>query len=192
MDMTAFKVSFRYDFDPDSRTDKGSVLQSMLNTKHISYLRMYAPSRNAIKVLFYDENDLNKVFSDKFFFESIGFYPKISRTLKTKRTIFCFGFDASLLQTYDKNDIKDSLEKDDWLVTDVYIMRHNRSFKIEFLTIHHAIQFLNNRNTSIGGIKINIEHKINEVNSSIDQCWGCGHLQTNHTSETCQTQICLY
>ena len=84
MDMTSFKISFRYDYDPDSGGDKRSVLQSLLNTKQISYLRMYAPSRNAIKVLFYDEDDLNKVFSySKDFFEYLGFFPKISRTLKS-------------------------------------------------------------------------------------------------------------
>ena len=67
--MTALKLSFRYDFDPDCKDDKGSVLRSLLNTKRIPYLRMYAPSRNAIKVLFCDEDDVNKDLLCKDFFE---------------------------------------------------------------------------------------------------------------------------
>ena len=68
MDTSAFKISFRYDFDPDNLVDKVGYLQVLLNEKHISTLRTYAPSRNSIKVLFPNEEELNKVFTCKDFF----------------------------------------------------------------------------------------------------------------------------
>ena len=192
MDTSAFKISFRYDFDPDNLVDKVGYLQVLLNEKHISTLRTYAPSRNSIKVLFPNEEELNKVFTCKEFFERKKFFPRILRTLKTKRTVFCSGFDTSLLETYDKNDIKDLLEKDNWGVSEIFVMNNYRSLKIEFVTIHQARTFLDDPNTSIGGIRLHNQHKVKEVNSLIDQCWGCGRLQTNHSSQNCIAQICLY
>ena len=133
--MTAFKLSFRihrYDYDPDNMTLNKEPfrieLQELLSINHISTIRIYAPSRNSIKVLFHSEEELNKVFSCNNTFEIKGFYPKISRALKANRTIFCSGFDPVLLRTYDKDYILTHFENKGWKIVDVHIFKSNTTF----------------------------------------------------------------
>ena len=197
--MTSYKLSFRFrreDYSLESRTmDNDRLKQKLidqLELMQIDVSHVHTPTRNLIKALFKNEIELNKVLTHREVLEYSGFHPILSRNLKTKRTIFCSGFDLSLLQTYDKNDIYDLLEKDDWGVSDIYIMNNNLSFKIEFKTIHQALKFLDHPNTSIGGIKIHQRHKLREINTLVEQCWGCGKLQAEHKSQNCEIQICLY
>ena len=139
MNMSAFKLSFRihrYDFDPDNMTqDKDSFkieLQELLFGNHISTHRIYSPSRTSIKVLFLNEEELNKVFSCRDTFEIKGFYPRISLALRASRTIFCSGFDPILLRTYDKYYIVNYLENKGWKIANIHIFKSNTTFKIEF------------------------------------------------------------
>ena len=194
--MTSYKLSFRFrreDYSLESRTmDNDRLKQKLidqLELMQIDVSHVHTPTRNLIKALFKNEIELNKVLTHREVLEYSGFHPILSRNLKTKRTIFCSGFDLSLLQTYDKNDIYDLLEKDDWRVSDIYIMNNNLSFKIEFKTIHQALKFLDHPNTSIGGIKIHQRHKLREINTLVEQCWGCGKLQAEHKSQNCKIQI---
>ena len=137
MNMTAFKLSFRihrYDFDPDNMTLNKepfkTELQELLSGNHISTLRIYAPSRNSIKVLFNSEDELNKVFSYRNTFEIKGFYPRISMALRASRTVFCSGFDPILLQTYDKDYIKTYLENKGWEIVDIHIFKTTQLLKL--------------------------------------------------------------
>ena len=193
--MTGFKLAFkihRYPYDStDGMLDREPLrleLQDLLDEKHIPKLRIYAPTRNSIKVLFYNEDDLNKVLICKDFFEDKGFYPKLPISLKASRTIFCSGFDPVLLQTYSKEHIVDYLESNGWLITDIYILKSKTSFKLEFPSTALANSFLNDSNTEVGGIKILPEHKETEVDRTIQQCWECGLINTDHSSQNCPEQ----
>ena len=197
--MTSCKLSFRFkrqNYSEEVRTaDNDRLKQKLTNhlqSLEISIAHLHIPSRNLIKALFNNEEELNKVLYHKASFVSIGFLPVLSRPLKTKRTVYCSGFDPSLLQTYSKHDIQEFLENDDWKVTDIYIMNNNRSFKIEFDTTQQASDFLDHQNTNLGGIRLQPQHTFQEIDTSFDQCWGCGQLQTDHTTQDCQAQICLY
>ena len=198
--MTTYRLSFRFerqDYSQDARAADNDRLKlnlrKQLEERHITVTYLHTPSRNSIKAIFDTEDELNKVLSHKESLEHVGFYPKLSKIMKTRRTVFCSGFDPTLLQTYNKDDIQDLLEKDDWVVAGIHIMNDYRSFKIEFNTIYQALQFLENSNTSIGGIKIHQRHKEKEIDTTVDQCWGCGLLQPDHKSQNCQgSKLCLY
>ena len=189
--MSEFKVSFkidRSDYNPDNITEKELIrvdLQAILDNKQISKISIYAPSRNSIKAIFHNEQELNKVFTHIVDFESKGFHPRLSLALKASRTIFCSGFDPVLLHTYDKTYIEPYLESKGWTVKDVYIFNSNATFKIEFETKEMASNFLHT-NTEIGGIQILQQHKETEVDRTIQQCWECGLINTDHTSQNCQ------
>ena len=121
-----------------------------------------------------------------------GFYPRISLALKASRTIFCAGFDPILLQTYDKDYIETYLENKGWKIVNIYIFKSKTTLKLEFESKELASKFLNNTNTEVGGIKILQKHKETEVDPTINQCWGCGLINTDHTSQNCPgTKICL-
>ena len=114
--MTAHKITFkfqRYDHSID-RTAYNEIkhdLQELFNAHKITTLRIYNPSRNTIKILLQNEEDFNKVMTNKDHFTNKGFYPNISMALKANRTIFCSGFDITLLQTYDTDTIWGLLEE---------------------------------------------------------------------------------
>ena len=131
---------------------------------------------------------MNKVLACKDNFEDKGFFPKISLALKASRTIFCSGFDPVLLMTYNKETINEYLESKGWKVMDIYIFKNNTSFKLEFESKEIASKFLNSNNTDIGGIKILQEHKETEVDRTIKQCWTCGLINTDHSSQNCSGQ----
>ena len=74
----------------------------------------------------------------------------------------------------------------------IHIFKGNTTFKIEFKSTEIASNFLNNINTEIGGIRILQKHKETAVDTTIHQCWGCGRIDTEHTSQNCPGhKICL-
>ena len=64
-----------------------------------------------------------------------------------------------LTQTYDKEYIVTYLENKGWNIVDIYIFKSNTTFKIEFESKEVALNFLNNINTEVGGIKILQKHE---------------------------------
>ena len=78
-----------------------------------------------------------------------------------------------------------------------YICNKNfKSFKIEFSTRKQADKFLNQASINIGGIRLLHSNREREVNPCIPQCWGCGHINTNHSLTACpeyvnQQMLCL-
>ena len=77
-------------------------------------------------------------------------------------------------------------------MVEVYIMRNNNSFKIEFDSSKTATKFLRDNSTSIGGILLHNRNKEREVNPCIPQCWSCGHINPGHSSSNCnRVQVCL-
>ena len=164
-------------------------LQKILEDKSILADRIYVPSRNSIKVVFYTEGELNKVLDDKNYFIEEGYEPRLSMALKATRTVFCTGFDRALLQTYSKEKIQELLEEKGWEVRGIFIMKNKYNFKIEFKTKEIATKFLANINTEIGGIKLTQQSKEREVDPTIDQCWTCGIINPDH--KNCQVLVCL-
>ena len=97
-----------------------------------------------------------------------------------------------MLANNNKESIKDILEANHWKIRGVYIMRSGTSFKIEFKTGLQAKKIINSTNTSIEGIMLKPEHKEIEADPFIKQCWGCGRLNPNHSSNECTCpQRCL-
>ena len=164
-------------------------LQKILEDKSILADRIYVPSRNSIKVVFYTEGELNKVLDDKNYFIEEGYEPRLSMALKATRTVFCTEFDRALLQTYSKEKIQELLEEKGWEVRGIFIMKNKYNFKIEFKTKEIATKFLANINTEIGGIKLTQQSKEREVDPTIDQCWTCGIINPDH--KNCQVLVCL-
>ena len=197
--MALFKVSFKYertDYSEEQRLifneNLKIKLQTILANKDIRYTRLYAPGRNTLKAIFPSEIEVNKIFANKDTFNNAGINPIISLTLKAKRTIFCTKFDISLIQTYSKPDILEFLKNGGWEVVDIYILKNNRSLKIEFKTIATATKFLNDEKTSIGGIFLHSHNKEQEVDPIIPQCWQCGEINPGHGSRNCpKHQVCL-
>ena len=55
-----------------------------------------------------------------------------------------------------------------------------------------ASHFLYNTSTDVGGIKILQDHKMTEVDRTIKQCWECGLINPDHSSQNCPEQkLCL-
>ena len=106
-------------------------LQRIFNEKGITINHMYTPSNNSVKVIFPTDAEIDKVMEHEEDFKKENFEPKMSLSLKSSRTIFCTNFDAALLTTYTKNNIIDILKQQKWKVKDLYIMKSNKSFKIE-------------------------------------------------------------
>ena len=102
--------------------------------------------------------------------------------LKATRTIFCSGFDESILSVYSREQIKAELEHKGWVIMGVYIMKSKKSFKIEFGSKKLAEKFLANCTTSIGGIRLNQNNKEKEINPTINEV----------TRRTLFCELCLY
>ena len=195
----SYKLVFRFDredYSPEGRQSSNEEIRSWLHerfsAKEIIAERMFVPSRNSIKVIFATEEEANKVLEDKTHFYEKGFDPKITMAMKASRTIFCAGFDQSIITRYNHEDIKGYLEQKGWKVEGVYIMKNSRAVKIEFKTKKEATAFLTNINTSIGHVKVGQANKEREVDPTIRQCWGCGQLEPNHNTNDCRgIQICL-
>ena len=167
-------------------------LNVLLYEHNVSFIRMYTPSRNSIKIVLLSEVEINKIMTNKDYFTHKGFYPTISMTLKAGRTVFCSGFDLTLLRTYDTETIERLLRGKGWDVLNVYIMKNKTSFKVEFYTTNVANAFLNDSNTGVGGIKLLNNQKEPEVDRTIIQCWKCGILNPDHLTKDCtQEPKCL-
>ena len=153
-----FNLTFRFtrdDYSAEAKTDIDRVikmtLQEKLDDKNIKFSRIYTPNRNTVKVVFLSDEDLNKVFENEDHFRAAFLTPKMGISMKASRTVFCGGFDPTLLDNYNKDDIKYKLEAHQWEVKNVFIARSGRSFKIEFKTRKQANEFITSNNTSIGG-----------------------------------------
>ena len=118
-------------------------LEKCFTEKGISYSRIYAPSFKYIKVMLASESIVEKVFSNCEHFTDKGFEPNLTMQLRTARTVFCYGFDTSLLEVCDCEAIKTELTQASWDVSNVYILQSKRSMKIEFKTRAKANEFLN-------------------------------------------------
>ena len=105
--------------------------------------------------------------------------------LKAARTVYCYGFDPALVDTYTTQDIKDHLTQANWKVRNVYIMESHKSFKIEMSTTKEARIFIESNTTSIGGIQLPPETKELEIDPTVTQCWECGILNPTHNSHNC-------
>ena len=192
--MAAYKLSMRfprddYNLPRAARAEEDeeikATIMDLLGKKKIQIARMYAPSRNSVKVIFDNEVELNKVLQHKQLFLDKNITPSISMAFKASRSIFCSGFDDALLTTYDQEAIRDELVSKGWKVMGVYVMRSKKSFKIEFCSKKDAQKFLSNTKTNIGGIRILNFNKEVETDPTINQCWGCGRIEPNHSSQTC-------
>ena len=64
-------------------------------------------------------------------------------------------------------------------------MNSKKTFKIEMETTEEARKFINIKHTAIGHIPIRQESKEVEVDPTIPQCWECGRLNPQHTSNLC-------
>ena len=100
----AYKLAFRFtrqDYSESAKADTDRVirttLQEKLDNKGIKTNRIYTPSRNTVKVIFYSETELNKVLDNERYFKAANLAPKISISLKASRTVFCGGVDPTLL-----------------------------------------------------------------------------------------------
>ena len=197
----SFKISFRFERNASAYTAEhiqGSnaqimnALHTLLSRLDINTTRVYQPSRNSVKAIFPNENELNKVFIDYNTFTRQGFYPRISMALKESRTIFCARIEKAVLSAFTNRDIKQYLQDREWEIVDVYIMRSKTSLKIQFQDTKQATKFLKSTNTSICNIMITQEHKEREINPTVQQCYTCGEINTNHGSHNCWKQpICL-
>ena len=184
----AYRLSFKFDRSRNRYSGNTTEanhrvendLRGVLDRHRITFLRHYAPGRDSIKVLFQNEAEANKAIEKETELYRAGFQPRMSLGLKATRTIFCAGFDPTLLDTYSQNNIRDHLIDDGWDVREVYIMRSKKSFKIEMKTSAEATRFIRCNSTSIGGIALRQRNKEPEMDPTIPQCWDCGKLYPNH------------
>ena len=187
----AYKLSFKIDrnkYTGNVEAVNKKINQDLVNvtnTHRIELLRIYLPSRDSVKALFPDEKNLNKALNKSTVLKSAGFEPRLSMALKAARTVYCYNLDNTLLNTYTQQDIKENLIQAEWKVKDVYIMNSKKTFKIEMETTAEAKKFINSKRTAIGSILIHQESKEVEVDPTIPQCWECGRLNPQHTSNLC-------
>ena len=167
-------------------------LQDIFDKNLITPIHMYQPARNSIKVVFARENEIDKVFANEDIFKENNFEPRMSLALKACRTVFCTNFDPTLLTIYSKEKIIDLLTQQKWKIKDIYIMRSQKSFKIEMKTRKEAQKFLTQESINIGGIRISEESKEPEIDPTIQQCWECGAQNPTHNSQTCPgRKVCI-
>ena len=161
-------------------------LFQITNDLNIECTRLYTPSRDSLKALFPTEKEINKVLKKTQNFIAAGFEPRLSMSLKAARTVFCYGFDPALLNTYTTpQDIEEQLTQAEWKVRKVFILNSKKSIKIEMLDTKEAKKFIASNTTSIGGIQLFKENKEKEIDPTVAQCWECGILNPTHTSRTC-------
>ncbi|CAL4163837.1 unnamed protein product [Meganyctiphanes norvegica] len=140
----ALKISFRFSrrgYSGTTEEIQDKITRNLvrtLNQNRIQHSRLYTPSRESIKAIFINEADINKAIELTDTLKTAGFEPRISMALKTARTVYCFGFDPSLIAAYSQNNIEEILTTANWKIRGVYIMNSKRSFKIEFQTTTEA------------------------------------------------------
>ena len=66
----------------------------------MNVLEFTHPVEIVIKPFFPIEKVINKVLKKTQNFIAAGFEPRLSMSLKAARTVFCYGFDPALLNTY--------------------------------------------------------------------------------------------
>ena len=195
----ALKLIFKFqreDYTQGSMHENNARIKSNLNNilqdKGITTSHFYTPARNSIKVIFPTEADIDKVMEHEEEIKLERFVPKMPLSLKACRTIFCTNFDPTLLTTYSKNNIIDILKQQKWKVKDVYIMKSNKSFKIEMKSRTQAQKFLKMESVNIGGIRLSSNSKEPEIDPTINQCWECGTINPMHNSQSCTNiKICI-
>ena len=167
-----------------------NALERCFTEKGIVCSRIYSPSHKYVKALLSSESVVEKVFEHKDHFNNNGFQPNLSMQLRTARTVFCYGFDTSLLGACDNETIKQALTDASWDVTSVYILQSKRSMKIEFNSRLAANKFLETNSVNVCGIRIEKHQMEPEVDPSIDQCYNCGILEPGHNCEQCPHPPC--
>ena len=188
----ALKLIFKFKTLQENKMQTKIKLQKIFDMNAITTSHMYQPARNSVKVLFPTEKDIEKVMENEAVFKAEDFEPKMSLSLKSCRTIFCTNFDAALLQTYTKENIKEILIQQKWKVKDIYIMKCSKSFKIEMATRKQAHKFLKQEKINIGGICLSENSIEPEIDPTINICWECGIHEPNHNSENCPgRKICI-
>ena len=102
---TAPKLSFKVD-RTRHRGNQEEISRSIINgimTKlndlSIEISNIYNPSYNRIKVLFPNETQVNKTLNKYTELKNVGYEPRIPIPLKAARTVYCYGFDPTLLVT---------------------------------------------------------------------------------------------
>ena len=111
----AYKLIFRFDrsryqdtlIEPNQQIS--NELTAIFNELRIECSRFYKPSRDSIKTLLPTEKQVNKVLTESRHFNAAGFEPTLTMALKAARTVYCYGFDPALVNTYTTQDIKDHL-----------------------------------------------------------------------------------
>ena len=187
----AYKLSFKFDrnkYTGNVESANKKINQQLINVTNaqgIELLRVFQPSRDSIKALFPDEKNLNKTLKKSTVLKAAGFEPRLSMALKAARTVYCYNLDDTLLNTYTQQDIKEHLTQAEWKVKNIFIMNSKKTFKIEMETTEEARKFINSKRTAIGHIPIRQESKEVEVDPTIPQCWECGRLNPQHTSNLC-------
>ena len=153
---------------------------------------IYTNQQGTLLKLFFPLRELDQVIENEEHFKAENFEVKMSLSLKASRTVFITNFDQSLLQTYSKYDIIEILKQHKWRVKDFYIMKSKKSFKIEMTTRKQAMDFLKEETINIGGIRISDDSKEPEIDPTINQCWECGIINPNHSSQNCTgRKICI-
>ena len=148
------------------------------------------PFTQICQVLLSSESVIEKIFEHNEHFNNNGFQPNLPMQLRTARTVFCYGFDTSLLGACDNETIKQALTDASWDVTSVYILQSKRSMKIEFNSRLAANKFLETNSVNVCGIRIEKHQMEPEVDPSIDQCYNCGILEPGHNCEQCPHPPC--
>ena len=168
---TAPKLSFKVDRRRHSGNQEEisrsiiNGIMTKLNELSIQISRHYNPSYNNIKVIFPNEIEVNKTLTKYTELKNVGYEPRIPIPLKAARTVYCYGFDPTLLVTYPlPQTIKEHLVSDGWKVREIIIMNSKKSFKIVMETTRETKKFINSLSTSIGGIQIKKENKEIEIN----------------------------
>ena len=197
----AVKLSIRIDItvypngDYRNNDDRNAQIKSKLTTIFdkikVPVDRFFAPSRETIKVVIRNEGDIDKVFSKIQEFSDQGFMPRLSMALRASLTVFVAGYDPTLTQTYDANNIRLMLRDQGWGVRNVYILQSKKAFKILLNSKAEVNRFLEMETVKIGNIQISKKQIDREVNPIIPQCWGCGKIEAGHNKENCRNKVCM-
>ena len=136
---------------------------------------------------------MNKALDKYAELKAKGFEPRIPISVKAARTVYCYGFDPTLLTTYSQpNEIQDILIQAGWKVREIIIMNSRKSFKIVMSSALEAKKFIDSNSINIGGIELKKSNKESEIDPTVKQCWSCGILNPNHNNNNCpNSKHCL-
>ena len=131
-----------------------SKLTEIFDRAQVPVDRYYAPTRETIKVVIKNENDIDKVFGKMNKFQEKGFQPRLSMALRASLTVFIAGYDPTLTQTYDATHIRQMLLDQGWEVRNVYILQSKKAFKILMKNKTEVNRFLEMDTVKIGNVQI--------------------------------------